>query len=80
MAVTLHEAGLFSWPEFQAALIRRISDWQEQSAPRQPWSYYEHWLDALTEVLAATGHLPSEMVHARAHLLAARPAGDDHAH
>ena len=34
MAVTLYEAGLFTWPQFQAALIARIAHWQ--AAPTEP--------------------------------------------
>ena len=28
MAVTLYEAGVFAWPQFQAALIARIARWE----------------------------------------------------
>ncbi|MFC7642380.1 nitrile hydratase accessory protein [Streptosporangium lutulentum] len=33
MAVALHEAGVFTWPRFQAALIARIAAW-ESAPPR----------------------------------------------
>lgn len=74
MAVALHEAGRFTWPTFQAALIARIGAWQAG----QPWSYYEHWLAALEDVLASDGAVAAEEVAARAGRLAARPSGHDH--
>ncbi|GAB3984035.1 hypothetical protein GCM10029978_092470 [Actinoallomurus acanthiterrae] len=36
MAVSLYEAGAFSWPEFQAALVARIAAWEATAAPEEP--------------------------------------------
>jgi nitrile hydratase accessory protein len=78
MAVTLYEAGAFAWPEFQAALIARIANWEADHG-EEPWSYYQHWLGALEDVLAADGTVRAEEIAARAGELAARPPGADHA-
>jgi len=74
MAVTLYEAGVFTWPQFRAALIARISAWEKD----ERWNYYQHWLDALQDVLAGQGTVSAEEVTARARTLARRPPGHDH--
>jgi nitrile hydratase accessory protein len=79
MAVTLYDAGAFTWPEFQAALIARIGAW-EANPGDESWSYYQHWLGALEDVLASDGTVRSEEVTDRAEALTHRPAGHDHAH
>ncbi|MET8292139.1 nitrile hydratase accessory protein [Streptomyces sp. NPDC005132] len=80
MAVTLYEAGMFTWPQFQAALIARIARW-ETAPPEDPrWCYYQHWLGALEDVLAEGDALPADEIITRARALAQRPAGYDHGH
>ena len=76
MAVALCEAGVFSWREFQEALIARIA---RHNDPSTDWCYYEHWLGALEDVLASRGAVPHHDLTARAAELAQRPAGHDHA-
>jgi nitrile hydratase accessory protein len=78
MAVTLHDSGAFEWPVFQAALIRRIGVWEAEHPGREGWSYYEHWLGALEDVLAADGTVTPAEVDTRSTELAVRPAGHDH--
>ena len=75
MAVALCEAGVFTWREFQAALIARIAR-QDDASTR--WCYYEHWLGALEDVLGGQGAAAADDVTARARALAHRPAGHDH--
>jgi len=79
LAVTLYEAGAFAWPQFQAALIARIAEWERRPDQKERWSYYQHWLDALEEVLVRQGTVSTEEVDARANILAHRPRGHDHA-
>jgi nitrile hydratase accessory protein len=79
MAVGLFEAGAFSWPEFQAALIARIGAWETEPAHDEPWNYYRLWLAALEDVLVGLRAVSSDEVTARAKALAQRPAGHDHA-
>lgn len=78
LVVTLYEAGAFGWDRFQAALITRIGRWERTHPDLAGWSYYEHWLGALEDLLAADGTVVAGEVTARAATLAARPAGHDH--
>ncbi|MFG2357416.1 nitrile hydratase accessory protein [Streptomyces sp. NPDC048521] len=78
MAVSLYDAGAFTWPEFQTALAARIAAWEEAAAPDEPYNYYQLWLAALEDVLAGLCAVSTEEVTARAHALAQRPAGHDH--
>jgi nitrile hydratase accessory protein len=76
MAVALCEADVFSWREFQAALIARIPHQDDTSTQ---WCYYRQWLGALEDVLADRGAVREHDVTARARELAHQPAGHDHA-
>ncbi|WP_051342728.1 nitrile hydratase accessory protein [Pseudonocardia spinosispora] len=78
MAVTLYDAGVFRWPDFQAALIARIAAWEAAPPAGSCWSYYQHWLGALEDVLAVRGIVTVEEIGDRAGTLAHRPAGHDH--
>jgi nitrile hydratase accessory protein len=78
MAVTLSEAGAFTWPEFRAALIAKIEARETVSVSDEPWSYYRLWLAALEDVLAGRCAVSAIEVTARAQALAERPAGQDH--
>ena len=77
MAVALSEVRMFTWREFQSALIVRIAHHDETSTD---WSYYGQWLGALEDVLARQGTISGDAVAARARDLAQRPADHDHAH
>jgi nitrile hydratase accessory protein len=76
MTVALCEAGVFTWREFQGALIARIARQHDTSTD---CCYYEHWLGALEDVLVSRGAVRHHSVTARATELAQRPAGHDHA-
>ena len=78
MAVSLSEAGAFSWPEFRAALIARIGAWETASARDEPWNYYRLWLAALEDVLVGLGAVSTSEITARTQALAQRPQGHDH--
>lgn len=80
MAVSLHQAGVFSWPQFRAALVARIAAWEAASATGDTWNYYEHWLGALEDVLAESRTVLGDEVTTRAQAIAGRPAGHDHPH
>ncbi len=55
MTLTLHERGLFSWPEWTEALAQQIA--REPAAPDAGagHTYYHHWLAALEQLVAAKG-------------------------
>jgi nitrile hydratase accessory protein len=78
MAVTLYEAGEFTWPQFQAALIARIRAFETGPAHDEPWNYYQLWLAALEDVLTGLRAVSAGEVAARAQALAQRPHGHDH--
>jgi len=78
LVVTLFEAGAFAWPQFQAALIARIYAWEKRPGRDAAYSYYDHWLGALEDVLVHQGTLSTDEVTARARTLARRPRGHDH--
>jgi len=51
IAVSLAEAGHFSWPEFQQQLIESLCE-AEQRTPQNPSrDYYESWLVSLEALL-----------------------------
>jgi nitrile hydratase accessory protein len=78
MAVSLYEAGAFTWPDFQGALIARIDAWQKTAAPDEPYNYYQLWLEALEDVLVRLCAVSADEVNARTQTLAERPPGYDH--
>jgi nitrile hydratase accessory protein len=55
MTLQLHQRGLFSWPEWAAALAARISAAQAAGDPDLGDTYYQHWLAALEDLVAAKG-------------------------
>jgi nitrile hydratase accessory protein len=78
IAVTLSEAGAFTRPELQAALIARIRTRETASAPDDPWNYYQLWLAALEDVLVGLRAVSTDEVTARSQALARRALGHDH--
>ena len=75
MAVTLAEAGLFTWDEFRDSLVTRIAVRETEDDFR----YYRCWLEALEERLVLAGALDDVAVAERSAVLADRPPGHDHA-
>lgn len=55
MTVRLHEQGLFTWPEWAAALANEIEQAQAAGDPDTGDTYYHHWLAALEGLVADTG-------------------------
>jgi nitrile hydratase accessory protein len=78
MVVTLYEAGTFTWPQFQTALIARIAAWEAGEAQGEPYNYYRLWLAALEDVLAGLSAASTDEVTTRAQALTRRPRGHDH--
>ena len=60
MAVRLHEAGHFTWPEWAAALAAEIQRAQAAGDPDLGDTYYLHWLAALEHLVAARGLVSAE--------------------
>ncbi len=55
MALTLHQRGLFSWPEWAAALSAQIAKAQAGGDADLGDTYYRHWLAALEALVAEKG-------------------------
>lgn len=55
LAVSLHERGLYTWPEWADALARRIASAHAAGDPDDGDTYYLHWLAALEDLVAAKG-------------------------
>jgi nitrile hydratase accessory protein len=52
MAVALHALGYFAWSEWTETLSRTIHDAQEAGDMDLGDTYYEHWLNALEEIVS----------------------------
>ena len=55
MALALHERGLFTWPEWAAALAEEIKRAQAAGDPDTGDTYYNHWLNTLERLVASKG-------------------------
>jgi nitrile hydratase accessory protein len=52
IVLTLHERGLFAWPEWAATLADEIKRAQAAGDPDTGGTYYRHWLAALERIVA----------------------------
>lgn len=78
LAFALSDQGLFTWEEFQQALITAIRSWEQHHAPGECWSYYRCWLQALESLVAERKVVTVAEVDARSAELAHRTPGHDH--
>jgi nitrile hydratase accessory protein len=60
MALTLHERGVFTWPEWAATLADEIKRAQAAGDPDTGETYYRHWLATLERLVAAKGVASTE--------------------
>src|SRR5215469_6624240 len=60
MALTLHERGVFTWPEWAEALGSEIKRAQAAGGPDTGETYYRHWLATLERLVAAKGVASTE--------------------
>ena len=78
LAVAAYHEGHYEWSEFQLSLIDSIRRWEEGSGD-VPWSYYEHWLEALEATLAGSGALSdSPALDERTRTVLATPRNANH--
>ena len=77
MAVAAYHNGQYEWSEFQLSLISSIKAW-EADGGAEPWSYYEHWLQALETVLAGNGLLSHAALDERTRAVLATPRTANH--
>lgn len=59
MTLQLHQRGLFTWPEWAAALTAQIHQAQQAGDADLGNTYYHHWLAALETLVAAKGAAPA---------------------
>jgi nitrile hydratase accessory protein len=55
MAMSLHQRGVFTWPEWAATLANEIRRAQAAGDPDTGETYYHHWLNALERLVAEKG-------------------------
>ncbi len=60
LALALHARGLFTWPEWAAALADEIKRAQAAGDPDTGETYYRHWLATLERLIGAKGVATSE--------------------
>ena len=60
MALTLHERGLFSWPEWAATFAEEILRAQAAGDADTGETYYRHWLATLERLVAEKGVATSD--------------------
>lgn len=83
LALRLHEAGAFTWPEWAAVLAEEIARARAEGDPDLGTTYYRHWLAALERITAEKDLVAPDALAREASAIAAAPAGpghDDHDH
>lgn len=63
MTLQLHEKGLFTWPEWAAALTQEISNAQQTGDTDTGATYYTHWLNALETMVLTKQWGTAEQIH-----------------
>jgi nitrile hydratase accessory protein len=53
MTLALHERGVFTWPQWAAALSRQITQARAAGDADLGDTYYQHWLRALESLVSA---------------------------
>ena len=79
MTLTLHERGLFTWPEWADTLAQEIKGAQAAGDPDTGETYYRHWLNALERLVKEKGVADAKAlgryVHAWEHAADRTPHG-----
>lgn len=78
LALALHQRGVFTWPEWAAALTAAIRRAQAAGDPDTGSTYYHHWLDALQSLVLAKGLGAADQLHALEHAWANAAARTPH--
>jgi len=63
MTLQLQEKGLFTWPEWAAALTQELSNAQQAGDTDTGATYYTHWLNALEAMVLAKQWGTAEQIH-----------------
>lgn len=80
LAVAGHTSGQYPWKDFQQALVSSIKTWENsvEDLAHPSWSYFEHWVSALEEVLEHGGLVDARDVQARTEGVLGTPANRNH--
>lgn len=63
MALSLHDSGVFTWPEWATALASEIKRAQAAGDPDTGETYYLHWLATLEGLVASKGVASMDTLH-----------------
>ncbi len=63
LTLALYDHGLFTWPEWAAALATEIKRAQAAGDPDTGQTYYSHWLAALESLVIDKGVASAETLH-----------------
>ena len=75
LAVALHQAGHFTWPEWVTAISAEIRRAQAEGDPDLGATYYQHWLAALEKIVVAKALADDVDLRLRRIECAANPPG-----
>lgn len=78
MARSLCEQGLYEWDEFREQLIEEIEAWDRAHEPEDEYHYYDHFLNALLNLLENKDVDIAGDLARRIAEFAQRPHGHDH--
>ena len=78
MVLQLHEKGLFTWPEWAAALTEEILKAQIAGDADTGATYYKHWLNALEVMVLAKQLGTADHIHDLEHAWEAAAARTPH--
>jgi len=78
MTLQLHEKGLFSWPEWAAALTGEIRKAQNAGDTDTGVTYYTHWLNALEIMVLGKQLGTADQIHDLEHAWEAAAARTPH--
>jgi nitrile hydratase accessory protein len=69
IALALYDKNLYTtWDEFRTRLVQEISVWEKKNAEHKDdpsWNYYEHWQEALNQLVVETGLLDKHDINIR---------------
>jgi len=78
MVVQLHGKGAFTWPQWAQALSQTIAQARTDGDGDDGSAYYQHWVDALENVVLAQGLGTAEQIHRFEHAWEAAAARTPH--
>lgn len=78
LTLLLHERGVFTWGQWAATLAGQIKRAQLAGLPDDGNSYYQHWLDALEQLVVTRQIATAEQLHELEHAWEAAAARTPH--